>query len=171
MWWKTIACSFVIISTQILGISYGKDLKCTLYHLSQQKKMLLYMMGEIQYLHRPMIEILAGMKNIVEEPYVSFIHSVIEEMEHEKSLKDSWLLQAKGLEDSHCYPECAIKYLYDYPGLFVYNASRTQLEALQLFLKGIEEKIEEIKEQKKSHARIFYLLSSLLGVFIIILFI
>lgn len=171
MWWNAVACSFVIMSTQILAVSYEKNLKCTLYHLSQIKKMLLYMIGEIQYLHRPMIEILEGSMKVINEPYISFLEGVINEMEHENTFQESWNKETEYLERKRCYPEKAIKYLYDIPKYYIYDGSFTQLEALQLFLKELEEEIERIKEEKKTQSKVHYVVTSLAGVLVIILFI
>lgn len=170
MQWRFIAGCLIIIGSQGLGIAYNRNLKCSIYHLEQQKRMLFYAIGEIGHLKRPVLELLLGMKRIVKEPYQSFLEHVTEGMEQNGSLACIWQEELDKRIKSNCYPKDAMLYLSRFPEFFIYDGSQTQLEALKLFLKELEEKLEALKLEKQKQGRVMYILSSLMGIFLIILF-
>ncbi len=170
MQWRFIAGCLIVIGSQGLGIAYNRNLQCSIYHLEQQKRMLFYAIGEIGYLKKPVLELLVGMKRIVKEPYQSFLDGVTVGMEHNCSLAYVWQRELEKRIKSNCYPKEAMMYLGMFPNYFIYDGSQTQLESLKLFLKEVEEKQERLKEEKQKRGRVMYLLSSLMGIFLIILF-
>ena len=58
MWQKTVAAALVLCGAQGFGYALCQEMKCMLYHDTEQKQMLLYMTREIAFLHRPIQEIL-----------------------------------------------------------------------------------------------------------------
>ena len=53
MWQKTVAAALVLCGAQGFGYALCQEMKCMLYHDTEQKQMLLYMTREIAFLHRP----------------------------------------------------------------------------------------------------------------------
>ena len=51
MWQKTVAAALVLCGAQGFGYALCQEMKCMLYHDTEQKQMLLYMTREIAFLH------------------------------------------------------------------------------------------------------------------------
>lgn len=170
MQWRFIAGCLVIIGSQGIGIAYNRNLSCAIYHMEQQKRMLYYVIGEIRHLRKPLPELFEGMKKVVKEPYQSFLEDVICNLEENGPFAGSWRKELGKRIKSNCYPKEAMEYLDRFPDCFIYDGSQTQLEALDLFLQELEERLDMIKEEKQKQGRVVYLLSAVTGVFLLVLF-
>lgn len=170
MQWRFIAGCLIIIGSQGLGIAYNRNLSCAIYHLEQQKHMLFYAIGEIGHLRKPLTELLPGMKKVVKEPYQSFLDDVIRKLEENGPFAGSWRKELEKRIKSNCYPKEAMGYLDRFPDYFIYDGSQTQLEALDLLLQELEERLNMVKAEKQKQGRVVYLLCTVMGIFLVVLF-
>ena len=77
MWQKTVAAALVLCGAQGFGYALCQEMKCMLYHDTEQKQMLLYMTREIAFLHRPIQEILEQIGEKLQEPYRTSLRKVV----------------------------------------------------------------------------------------------
>lgn len=100
MWEKAIAGTLIILGTQGLGLTFFQEIQSKIYHEKEEKQMLLYINREIDFLHRPMMEIFEGIKERVKEPYQSFLKEVAIRMGsgEGQSLQCVWREETQKLE-------------------------------------------------------------------------
>ena len=80
MWQKLIAGACVMTGALGFGWSLCGEMNRDIQHLKTQKQILLYIMGEITYLHRPMEEIFDMVSEKAEPPYGAFFQRVSQRM-------------------------------------------------------------------------------------------
>ena len=76
MWQKFIAGTCVMTGALGFGWSLCNEMSSQIWHLKQQKQILLYIVGEITYLHRPMEEIFDMISAKAAHPYDQFLREV-----------------------------------------------------------------------------------------------
>ena len=110
MWQKTVAAALVLCGAQGFGYALCQEMKCMLYHNTEQKQMLLYMTREIAFLHRPIQEILEQTGEKLQEPYRSLTLEVACQMKKEdgRSLHTLWNEQTYKLRERRYYPPAAM---------------------------------------------------------------
>ena len=92
MWQKLIAGACVMTGALGFGWSLCGEMNHDIALLKQQKQILLYMIGEITYLHRPMEEIFDLIAPKAEPPYHLFLEEIAQRMRERagKSLVQLW---------------------------------------------------------------------------------
>ena len=92
MWQKLIAGTCVMTGALGFGWSLCGEMNHDIALLKQQKQILLYMIGEITYLHRPMEEIFDLIAPKAEPPYHLFLEEIAQRMRERdgKSLVQLW---------------------------------------------------------------------------------
>lgn len=173
MWEKAIAGTLIILGTQGLGLTFCQEIQSKIYHEKEEKQMLLYINREIDFLHRPMMEIFEGIKERVKEPYQSFLKEVAIRMGsgEGQSLQCVWREETQKLEHKGMYPKEAICYLYRIGECFGCEEDELQISTLSLLQKELEEDIEKMKKTKEEKGRMIQTLSLLAGIFCVVIFI
>lgn len=172
MWEKAVAATLVLTGAQGFGFALCQEMQCRLYHDKEQKQMLLYITGEITFLHRPMQEIFFCISNRLQEPYRTFTRTVAERMEEErgKGLHSIWEEEVNHMQHTRSYPEKAMLHLHKIGACFGCEEDELQIATITLMQKELEEEIESIKQGKEEKSRLIQTLSLLAGVFCIVLF-
>lgn len=170
MWGKTIAGIFIITGAFGFGRALCQDMNCTLKHLKEQKHMLIYMINEISFLHKPMQEVFESIEEKINEPYKKFINSVLNTMYKGSGakLEDVWENEIKRMLKESLYPKLAIDYLYRFKRCFRGDKDRLQVEQLRLLEAELEEEIKTLVKEKDEKGRLIQTLSILAGVFCVI---
>lgn len=92
MWQKFIAGACVMTGALGFGWSLCGEMNHDIALLKQQKQILLYMIGEITYLHRPMEEIFDLIALKADPPYNLFLAEIAQKMKERdgRSLIQLW---------------------------------------------------------------------------------
>jgi stage III sporulation protein AB len=152
------------------GYSLCMDMDRNIDELKIEKRMLLYIIGEINYIHRPMEEILDSMSEDMalrrEKPFDGFLKDVVYKLNERKgkSLKTIWL------EEIPSVSKQAFFYLRRMADCFDCEGCGLQVDSLELLKNDIDCEIRNLEEVKKENGRLIKALSTLTGIMCIVLF-
>lgn len=172
MWQKLVAGACVMTGALGFGWSLCGEMNCDIQHLKLQKQILLYIMGEITYLHRPMGEIFDMVSEKTEPPYELFLREVSRKMRERngKSLIHIWNDTIQDMKGQLNSSQIGITYLEKMGNCFEYEGEQLQVEALRLFEMELDNEIDRLKTKKDENSRLIKALSTLTGILCIILF-
>jgi stage III sporulation protein AB len=153
------------------GYSLCREMNRSITELKIEKQMLLYIIGEIAYLHRPLEEIFDILSERTQKPFNGFLRSVSAKMRERngKRLKDIWIEEISKDISKEISLQSAI-YLERMAGCFECEGDRIQMESLELLCRDIEQEIEERLGKKIENDKLIRVLSALFGVLCIVLF-
>ncbi len=173
MWGKIIAGILVLIGTQGFGIALSQEMKSSLYHMNEQKRMLLYMEREISFLHRPMQEIFLTLSERMQKPYDTFLKTVGEKMDdgRGRSLVAIWEEETKKLYKNRCYPKEVFTYLIRMKRCFYCEEDEMQRETFAMLRQELEEELDKVRRGKEEKDRLIRTLSLLAGILCIVIFV
>jgi stage III sporulation protein AB len=160
----TGACGF--------GVSLCRDMDSDIKNLKIQKQMLLYIKGEISYIHRPMEEIFDILSEKFDAPYGTMLGSISDKMRERtgRSLQNIWLCEISDMNLGNEMSRICVSYLEKMSGCFGCEGGEIQVDTLELLEKEIECEISQLTEKKTQNSRLIRVLSTLAGVLCIILF-
>lgn len=172
MWKKAFAGILVIIGTQGFGYALCQDIQCRLYHNSQQKELLLYMVREISFLHRPIAEILESASELLDTPYNKFTQTVARRMGEGKgeSLGTIWQEETDRLKNSRCYPKKSIQNLSKIGKYIGCEEDEMQVETLNIMRMELDEEIKRTRHERDEKGKLIRPLSLIAGIFCVVLF-
>lgn len=172
MWQKFIAGACVMTGALGFGWSLCREMNCDIQHLKLQKQILLYIMGEITYLHRPMEEIFDMVSEKTEPPYQAFFSEVSQKMKQRngKSLIHIWNETIQDMKAATNISSIGLSCLEKMENCFEYEGGQLQVEALGLFELELDSEIDRLKTKKDENSRLIKALSTLTGILCIILF-
>ena len=172
MWQKLIAGGCVMTGALGFGWSLCGVMNLDIALLKQQKQILLYMIGEITYLHRPMEEIFDLIAPKAEPPYHLFLEEIAQRMRERdgKSLVQLWNEAVYDRQDKTELSQTAKTYLLKMGTCFEYEGEQLQAEALGLFVTELDSEIDRLTAKKNENSRLIKALSTLTGILCIILF-
>ena len=172
MWQKFIAGTFVMTGALGFGWALCREMNSEIQHLKAQKQILLYMIGEISYLHRPIEELMDIIAEKVEAPYNSFLMTVSQKLQ-ERSGKELINLWQEGIEDIFYKTDIsktALSYFERMGNCFGCEGDKLQVEALRLFESELDAGINKALTKKEENSRLIRALSTLTGILCIVLF-
>lgn len=151
------------------GWSLCSEISNQIWHLKQQKQILLYISGEIIYLHRPMEEIFDMISTKAESPYDQFLKEVSQRMKERngKSLISIW---NESIQSTVGLIQTGRDYLIKMGDCFAYEGEQLQVQALGLFETELDSEIDRLTQKKNENSRLIKALSTLTGILCIILF-
>jgi len=172
MWEKTIAAALIMCGSWGFGYALCQEQRCLQYHLTQQKQLLFYIIGEISYLNRPMGELLGCISGRLREPYAGFADRMAERMDKEggRGLTALWQEETERLLTVRAYPREATLQLQRIGECFGCEEGTQQIAALRQLCAQLEERIGELKGRRAEKDRLIQSLSLLAGVFCVVLF-
>lgn len=172
MWQKFVAGACVMTGALGFGWSLCGEMNSNIWHLKQQKQILLYISGEIAYLHRPMGEIFDLIARKVEPPYDLFLCEVSRKMNDRdgNSLISIWNEAIHDRKNGTDFSQIGIEYLAKMGNCFEYEGEQLQVEALRLFELELDSEIDRLTVKKNENSRLIKALSTLTGILCIILF-
>jgi stage III sporulation protein AB len=160
----TGACGF--------GFSLCMEMGKEISELKTQKQMLLYIIGEISYLHRPLEEIFDILTERMEAPFDIFLGKVSEKMKSRsgRNLNNIWNEEIAALKLDYGISKRTNTYLKRMADCFECEGDRIQVETLELLSRELEQEIEALVERKRENGRLIRALSALTGIMCIVLF-
>lgn len=172
MWQKFVAGACVMTGALGFGWAICSEMNSDIWHLKQQKQMLLYMAGEIAYLHRPMEEIFDIMAGRAAAPYDLFLGAVSQGMRERdgRSLICIWKEAVQDRASGADFPPLGIDHLIKMGNCFACEGEQLQVEALRLFGLELDSEIDRLTVKKNENSRLVRALSTLTGILCIILF-
>jgi stage III sporulation protein AB len=172
MWQKLIAAIFVMTGASGFGYSLCREMNSEITELKIQQQMLLYIMGEISYLRRPLEEIFDILSERLEQPYSRFLGSISDKMKERngRSLKCIWNDEINVIYAEHGISKRAKTYLGRMADCFECEGDMIQVDRLELLNQELGQEIESLIEQKKEKSRLIRVLSTLGGIMCIVLF-
>lgn len=172
MWQKFVAGACVMTGALGFGWSLCGEMSSDIWHLKQQKQILLYISGEITYLHRPMEEIFDIIAGRAEPPYDLFLCDVSRKMKERdgNSLISIWNEAVHDRKNGADFSQTGIGYLAKMGNCFAYEGEQLQVEALGLFEMELDSEIDRLTVKKNENSRLIKALSTLTGILCIILF-
>ena len=172
MWQKFVASACVMTGALGFGWTLCGEMNSDIQHLKQQKQILLYISGEIAYLHRPMEEIFDLITNKAEPPYDLFLSDVSRRMKERSgnSLISIWNAAVHDRKNGADFSQTGLEYLAKMGNCFEYEGEQLQVEALRLFELELDSEIDRLTVKKNENSRLIKALSTLTGILCIILF-
>jgi stage III sporulation protein AB len=172
MWQKLVAAGCVMTGAFGFGMSLCGEMNSDISYLKVQKQMLMYMIGEISYLHRPMEEIFDILSEKISEPYDDFLKNMSDKMRERsgKSLRNLWYAAIYDIEEQKKLSPIGIVYLKKMADCFDCEGDRLQIEALGLLERELDGEIDRLTEKKEENSRLIRVLSTLAGVLCVVLF-
>jgi stage III sporulation protein AB len=136
------------------------------------KQMLLYITGEISYLHRPLEEIFDILSERIERPFDMFLSNVSEKMRQRngRNLISIWQDEITHLKSDYGISKRTKTYLKRMADCFDCEGDRIQVETLEFLNSELEQEIENLAERKRENGRLIRVLSALAGIMCIVLF-
>lgn len=171
MWQKFVAGICVMSGALGFGLALCGELGSEIAHLKRQKELLLYMIGEITYLHRPIAEILSIAAERMEEPYAAFLADTSAQLDFRGGLALAELWNRNvALIKKDAVPKEALYYLKRMGTCFGCEGDKMQVERFRLFERELDEKIAVLSAKRREDSRLINALSALTGVLCIVLF-
>lgn len=171
MWQKLVAGTCVMTGAVGFGLALCGELSGEIAHLKKQKELLLYMIGEITYLHRPVAEILQIAAERMEEPYAAFLLDTSKQIDERsgRTLLEIWSGNLR-LIPKDAIPKEALYYMERMGECFGCEGDKMQIERFCLFERELDEKIAVLSAKRKESSRLINALSALTGILCIVLF-
>lgn len=171
MWQKFVAGVCVMTGALGFGWSLCGEMSSDIRQLKLLKQILLYMMGEITYLHRPMEEIFDMVSEKTEPPYDAFLNEVSQKLKVRsgKSLTKIWNETIHSAKITAIISQTGLDYLGKMGKCFEYEGEQLQVEALELFEMELDDEIDRLKTKKDENSKLIKALSTLTGILCIIL--
>lgn len=172
MWQKLIAGACVMTGALGFGWSLCREMSCEIQHLKQQKQMLLYMIGEITYLHRPMEEIFDIISEKITAPYDCFLKELSRKLKERdgRSLIHLWQETLNRIKLETDISEKGLCYLEKMGNCFACEGDKLQVGTLELFELELDSEIDRLTAKKDENSRLIQALSTLTGILCIVLF-
>ncbi|MBD5451763.1 MAG: hypothetical protein HDR25_03875 [Lachnospiraceae bacterium] len=171
MWQKLVAGTCIMTGAVGFGLALCGDLGSEISHLKKQKELLLYIIGEITYLHRPIAEILQIAAERMGEPYTAFLTATSAQLDARsgKTLSEIWSENLVQLTKD-VMPKEAFYYMERMGACFGCEGDKMQIERFRLFERELDEKITALSVKMREDSRLINALSALTGVLCIVLF-
>lgn len=171
MWQKLIAGTCVMTGAVGFGLALCGELGNEIAHLKKQKELLLYVIGEITYLHRPAAEILSMAAERMGEPYAAFLERTSAQLAERngRMLAEIWSGNLECLMESEL-PKEALRYMERMGACFGCEGDKMQIEYFRLFERELDERISVLSAKRSENSRLISALSALTGVLCIVLF-
>ena len=171
MWQKLVAGTCVMTGAVGFGLALCGELSSEISHLKKQKELLLYVIGEITYLHRPAAEILRMASERMGEPYAAFLNRTSAQLEERsgRTLAEIWSDNIACLNESDM-PKEALRYMERMGACFGCEGDKMQIEYFRLFERELDERISVLSAKRSENSRLISALSALTGVLCIVLF-
>ena len=172
MWYQAIAGCLVMAGAYGFGMALCQDMKCLLYHLEEQKRMLLYFERETDFLHRPIQESFDTISDRLLTPYHEFAKEVATRMKQSdgKCFRDIWEQQVGELQKQEQYPKKALVYLRRIGDGIGSEEDMLQVELCALLRKELEEELLQIKQEKVQKSRVIHTMSIATGILCVVMF-
>ena len=171
MWQKLVAGTCVMTGAVGFGLALCGELGSEIAHLKRQKELLLYIIGEITYLHRPAAEILGMAAERMGEPYAAFLKQTAAQLEERtgRTLAELWNENMGYFRESDM-PKEALRYMERIGTCFGCEGDKMQIECFRLFERELDERISVLSAKRSENSRLISALSALTGVLCIVLF-
>ncbi len=171
MWQKLVAGTCVMTGAIGFGLALCGELGSEIAHLKKQKELILYVIGEITYLHRPAAEILSMAAERMGEPYAAFLKKTSAQLEERdgRMLAEIWSGNLACIAQDNI-PKEALRYLERMGTCFGCEGDKMQIECFRLFEREIDERISVLSAKRSENSRLISALSALTGVLCIVLF-
>ncbi len=172
MWYQAIAGCFVMVGAYGFGMALCQDMKCLLYHLEEQKRMLLYFERETDFLHRPIQESFDAIADRLATPYREYVITITDEMKkgEGRSFREIWKAELKKLKASKYYPEKAMEYLGRIGDGIGSEEDTLQVELCVLLRKELEDETDRLKNEKAQKSRVINTMSLVGGILCVVMF-
>lgn len=125
---------------------------------------------QITYMYRPVIEILMQLEREEQEPYKSMLHDVLEKVSQGCLLYIAWSCCTKDLAEKDQGFRRVSTIFLNYAEIFKNTESHEQKNYINMLKEALDEEIKSQKEKIKKEGKMYYLLCSMAGLFLIILF-
>lgn len=154
------------------GMALCQEMRCILYHLEEQKRMLLYFERETDFLHRPIQESFDVIADRLLPPYCEFANHIADAMCHSegKSFREIWQEELEKTYKNRCYPKEILRYLIRIGDGIGSEEDTLQVELCGLLRKELEEEIERLKIEKSQKGRVIHTMSLVCGILCVVLF-
>lgn len=172
MWYQAIAGCLVMIGAYGFGMALCQDMRCVLYHLEEQKRLLLYFGRETDFLHKPIQESFDSIADRLLPPYREFAAAIVKEMRRGdgRSFREIWQHETSILQASHHYPNLAIEYLERIGDGIGSEEDALQVELCELLRKELDEEVGRLKAEKAQKGRVIHTMSLVCGILCVVLF-
>lgn len=173
MWQKTFAGICVMTGAFGFGYALCQEMNNVLFNFKEQKRMLLYIINEISFMHRPMEEIFRSLEERLKDPYKVFVSKIAERMEIRsgKTLYEIWCDEVRLLQKSGECPKAAAAMLLRIGESFGCDGDKMQIDALRLIEAELSGEIESMLRENEDKSKLIKTLSVLAGLFCIVLLI
>lgn len=171
MWGKIIGGIMIISGAWGVGISMCQDLKASLFHITEQSKLVTYMEREIDFLNSPLEEVFYNIRKNMKEPYTSFLEKVCSEFEEARKdgLRSIWNENVNRLVNMKNNKSNYYKYLYRIGECIGCDENKLQVSMLLIVKGELEEEIKILKESLNEKMKLIKTLSLLAGIFCVVL--
>lgn len=173
MWYQAIAGGLVMVGAYGFGLALCQDIRCLLFHLEQQKHMLLYFERETDFLHRPIQESFEVIADRLSTPYKEFALGITSAMKNAdgRGFREIWEMCLEEYSKQNGYPKKAMEYLKRIGTGIGSEEDTLQIELCVMLRSEIEEEIEKIKQEQTQKRRVIHTLSLVGGILCIVIFI
>lgn len=153
------------------GLALCGELSSEISHLKKQKELLLYIIGEITYLHRPAAEILHIAAERIGEPYAEFLGSTAAQLDERsgRPLSEIWSRNIMLIKEEQL-PKEALRYMERMGACFGCEGDKMQAESFRLFEHELDDRISVLSARRSENSRLIRALSALTGILCIVLF-
>lgn len=172
MWQKLIASALVMTGAVGFGYVLCGEMNSEIKHLKTQKQILIYIIGEISYLHRPIEEIMDIIAEKIETPYNYFLTNVSQKIQERngKELMSLWDESIDDMCNKVSISKTALNFLRRMGYCLGCEGDKLQVEALRLFESELDAGIEDALTKKEENSKLIKSLSALTGILCIVLF-
>ena len=170
---KWIGIGLVICGSTAAGISFSKDLERRVKQLSELRKAIVMLQGEIRYSNSPLSEAFHHVSLRIKEPFAMFLEHVAGHMEAfcGETLSDIFMQHIQeDLKRTALLPG-DLEQLGRLGDNLGYLDRQMQLETMNLYMEQLDMAHQEAKEHYRSKSRLYHCLGVMGGLFLAIIFI
>lgn len=167
---KSVGLLFLFLGCLFFGLTQSMDLKKRLKLLTELRRTLKLLSGEIRCVHSPLPEAFVRVGKKVSEPYSGFLQAAAEGMEGEKKRPLGEIFQ----ENQSLFLGTALnkedqEMILELGRQMGYLDITMQLQTLELFGEALEESINNAAEDYSKKAKMYRYLGVLTGLFLVML--
>lgn len=168
---KLFGIILILCSSSLIGFRLSRELEERILELSEIKKMIIMLRGEIKYGNSVLSEAFLSIGGRMKEPYGAFLLESQESMEQKKgqTFQEIWKEQVEKHLKKTTLSEKDLLRLNQFGEQLGYLDKDMQLSTIELYLEQLEEEINGARENSKKNGRLYQSLGIMGGVLITVL--
>ena len=170
---KVVGCILIILSSSLMGIYYGNELKNRVNDLKELKKLIILLRGDIRFSNTPLPEAISGIARRHDGSFKGFFTGVSEKLSEYSgnTFSQVWKEAVENQLHSTSLNKKDKSSLIQFGENLGYLDKEMQMNTIELFINQMEDELQDLSETTKEKVYLYKSLGIMGGIFISIIMI